>query len=558
MKHAITLLTILLLGPVDAFVVLDGASAAQVLDIFPVSAFDKSGAGRCEISSAYSPSDSLWTPGLDEREVFQVELKHEQDKDCSFALRVGKGGQVYSLRGAFGESVPPSWRPSDDKKSPWNDEVWQFVAVCTKYNGLAALQQAGKLPDAAVAQLRNSPYALSYFIHNSGAYIPGTSSLSSLYCPQLAAAIAGGGRAYRTLNWGLVPQVRTIHRSPILYYTQVRDAGDGVIELTWVVHNFSAREDMVFDYLNAPWGGTRMTSLPVHYVSSPAGELLSREALFTKNYDGAVDVRKTGGWNLACVSEAEDSPSLALVYGRDKHLEEESGKSHAGVERCQFAPSLFRDFRAGEPMYRNQWKDWQTRQPNSFRNYDVIEVIPKLRLKPGKSIWYRSFLIVNRKDRAVELAKSLVDKVDYGFIEFAPATTPRLPVFVRNGRVVASGDKPAFELFAHPVPGTQPLFLVENTETGREVITTDPYVFVAREPVRFDIPKEHPACDYFSHAQGYAMDRNHSRWKRLLGYAFVSKPATGHFTRLAERLDAGMVVQPDAYNLDVWVQSEKP
>jgi hypothetical protein len=425
------------------------------------------------------------------------------------------------------------------------------VAVCSKYNGLDSLLHAGKLPDEVAARLKNSPYHLTYFIHNSGVYFKGEQAVRSLYCPQLAEAVADGGRTYRTLNWGLVPQMRTVHRSPILYYTQVRDVGDGVIELTWVVHNFSTREDVVFDYLNAPWGGTRATSLPVHFVSSPSGELLPRETFFASKYDGAIDVRKTGGWSLASVSDSADSPALALVFGRDKHLESKLQKDRAGTTNCQFAPSLFRDFRAGGPMYQHQWKDWQTRPANSFRNYDVIEVIPKLRLKPGKSIWYRSFLVVNRKDRASELAQSLVDKVDYGLAEFDPATTPRLPVVMRGG-------KPAFELFAYPVPGTQPLFLIENAATGREVVTTDPYLFVAKEPLDFGIPKEHPAADYFRHVQGYAMDKHNSRWRRLLGYAYVAKPATGNFAPLSERLDSTTFPQTDAYHLDLWVQSEKP
>jgi hypothetical protein len=158
---------------------------------------------------------------------------------------------------------------------------------------------------------------------------------------------------------------------------------------------------------------------------------------------------------------------------------------------------------------------------------------------------------VNRKDRASELAQSLVDKVDYGLAEFDPATTPRLPVVMRGG-------KPAFELFAYPVPGTQPLFLIENAATGREVVTTDPYLFVAKEPLDFGIPKEHPAADYFRHVQGYAMDKHNSRWRRLLGYAYVAKPATGNFAPLSERLDSTTFPQTDAYHLDLWVQSEKP
>lgn len=551
MMRYFSIIVVLILNLVGGVSAVESTPDGALLDVFP-SSIGANASGGSSLSWEYTPSKSIWAAGLDERQVFQVELQHQQDKESSFALRVGKGGQIYSLRGAFGESVPPSWREGKDARSPWNDEVWQFVAVCTKYNGPPALQREGHLSEAEAARLKSSPFALTYFIHNSGAYIPGSSAVSSLYCPQLAESAAEQGRVYRTLNWGLVPQVRTIHRSPILYYTQVRDAGDGIIELTWVVHNFSVRQDIVFDYLNGPWGGTRATSLPLTYVSSPRGLPILREELFAKKYDGAVDVRQTGGWSLACASEAADSPSLALVYGRDKHLERALDKSVAEEERVQFAPTLFRDFRAGEPMYRNQWKDWQTRPENSFRNYDVIEVIPKLRLKPGMSIWYRSFLVVNRRDRAIELAKSLVEKVDYGQLTFEAADTPTVPVFVRDGKVVASGSEPAMKLYARPVRGAMPLFLIENAETGRQVITTDPYHFVAKSPLNLGLSKEHSPTEYLAEAQGYSMDQNNTRWRRLLGYALVSRPAAGHFKRLSEILDSTMFPAPDEYQLDLW------
>jgi len=217
------------------------------LDVFPPSVAEASTGGRGEtrISLDYAPSGSLWGEGLDETKVFLSEMDHQGGKDDSFTLRIGHGGQIYSLRGAFGESVPPS-----SKGSPWNDEVWQFVSVCTKYNGVNTLLRAGPVPPEVAERLKKSPYRLTYFVHNAGAYIPGNAAITNLYCPLLGSEISKDGRTYRTVNWGLVPQGRTIHRSPILYYCQTRDVGDGVIEMTYVVHNFSVRDDIVFDHFD--------------------------------------------------------------------------------------------------------------------------------------------------------------------------------------------------------------------------------------------------------------------------------------------------------------------
>ncbi|MBT7702498.1 MAG: hypothetical protein HN700_19590, partial [Verrucomicrobia bacterium] len=656
----------------------------------------------------------------------------------AFTARFGKGGQLYSLRGAFGESIPPQ-----GVGNPWNDEVWQSVAVCGKYNGLPGTQI---LPEAAAERLQKSPYADTYFIHNSGAYmgthvdsgmitlscdvrldpkstvplsvilrdistepwkniaslhmdtealilngkpfgsaeagvwhtvtlsfglgadsdgtltatvaphggeattaktpfeesdikvfnwlglsaagssqgvihidnlcvkrtegpditwplkedfddypvggsfahiagedkakggtafvsdsiaVSGKNSLEihdapglvagwapvvrvdvqstrsgSLYCPLLAADVPDGGRIYRTVNWGIVPQLKTIHRSPILYYVQTRDVGEGVIEVTYVLHNFSARDDIVFDWLNAPWGGTRITSLPYHYVSSADGELWDRQKSVELDLVSGIDVRETGGWNLSCATEADDSPSLALVFGRDRHLDAELERAAKGLPHCQISPSIYRDMISPLP------EDLRRRPEQSWRNYDPAVVIPQLNLKPGTTIWYRSFLVVNRKDRAIELAKSLVDKVDYGYANFEPTTTPMVAL-----------PNAAIELFAHPVPGTMPLFLIENATTGQEVVTTDPYIFVPQEKLDLGIPPGNQKDDYYRQAVGYSMDENNTHWKRILGYGYVEKPEDADFVRLSELLDANRFPATNtpppagqAYHLELWVK----
>ncbi len=520
---------------------------SSLLDVFPKSTVglgDHHG-GTTRFASAFTPSESIWDARLDERPVFQVELQHQQDADNSYSLRIGKGGQIYSLRGPFGESVPPSWRPANSHVSPWNDEVWQFVAVCTKYNGLDATRKAGDVPRSLVERWNKSGYGDTFFIHNSGAYIPDGAKVKSLYCPLLASQVSADGSSFKMLNWGLIPQIKTIHRSPLLYYTQVRDAGDGVIELTWVVHNFSQREDIVFDHLDAPWGGTRISSLPLRFVSSPAGDLLQREGFLSSH--GTADVRKTGGWNISCASDAADCPSLALVYGRDKHLERERARKQAGEPYCQFRHSLYRDWRASEPLYKTSWKDWATRPENSFRNYDVCEIIPKLRIAPGTSIWFRSYLVVGAKNNVMRQASQLVDHVDYGRLEFDAATTPTQSVSLAENSCT-------FKVFTKPVTGSRPVFAIRNTETGQTILTTDPYFFVEQERVSLELPPDHPHHDYFADATGYTMDRNNSDWESLIGYALETRPETGTWRQLSEVLNQETFPPAGGFHRDLWVE----
>ena len=87
------------------------------------------------------------------------------------------------------------------------------------------------------------------------------------------------------------------------------------------------------------------------------------------------------------------------------------------------------------PLYRpiRAWKDWQTRPENSFRNYDVIEIIPRALIRPGTTFWYRSYLVVGAKKQAVELSKKLVPHVDYGLLEFdEKVTIPAIQINLNN------------------------------------------------------------------------------------------------------------------------------
>ncbi len=530
-----------------------------ILDVFPksVAKVSANGQGKTVFTARFTPSGSLWDERLDEKQVFQLEITHKQNVDNSFKLRMGKGGQIYSLRGPFGESVPPSWRAANSHISPWNDDVWQFVAVCTTYNGVEASLKAGKLPADTVARMKNSAYRSSFFIHNSGAYIPDGAEIDSFYCPLLASEVRSEQRSYRMLNFGLVPQIKTVHRSPLLYYTQVRDVGDGIIELTWVVHNFSVRGDVVFDHLNASWGGTRVTSLPLRYVSSRDGELMERKDIL--NSAGVVPVRGTGGWNLSCATEADDSPSLALVYGRDTHLDAERARKATGKPFCQFDRSLYRDWRANAPTYDSRWRDWRTRPANSFRNYDVCEVIPKLRIAPQSTIWYRSFLVVGRKSRTIRLAQSLVDKVDYGLVVFNPEKTPLRAVSVQDGKVQVDNKSeppsPTFKVFTRPVRGTRPLFLIRHVQTGRQIITTDHYYFVKKERVSFQFPAEHPHSEYYKDIHGYSIDQSNSDWQALIGFGFDEKPESGTWRQLSQLVDPSVFPPADRYHRDLWVRT---
>ena len=85
-------------------------------DVFMPTVLTADPDGALTYSDVYTPSGSTWLLDFDESTVFKAELDytHAGDPDRSYTLRIGKGGNVYSFRGVFGESVPPQFRPD-----PW-------------------------------------------------------------------------------------------------------------------------------------------------------------------------------------------------------------------------------------------------------------------------------------------------------------------------------------------------------------------------------------------------------------------------------------------------------
>ena len=115
-----------------------------------------------EYSDTYTNSGSIWTvDSFPESVVFHNRMSYQNsiNPNSSYDIRIGKGGQLYSFRGTFGESVPPQWvnpnwvQPSyggGHSYAPWVDEVWQLVSV-----------------DGSI----HNPPDSSYFIHQAGVYL---------------------------------------------------------------------------------------------------------------------------------------------------------------------------------------------------------------------------------------------------------------------------------------------------------------------------------------------------------------------------------------------------
>ena len=86
-----------------------------------------------------------------EEELFLAKMEHTQEENANrtWTMRFGQAGNIYSLYGPMGETVPPQ----DHTNAPWVDEVWQQVA-----------------PLGSGGNHDNDPNTPVYFIHEAGTY----------------------------------------------------------------------------------------------------------------------------------------------------------------------------------------------------------------------------------------------------------------------------------------------------------------------------------------------------------------------------------------------------
>ena len=190
-----------------------------------------------------------WNPEFAplEAEAFLLQISHGGG-NRSWALRVGRGGSVYSLRGGFGEAMPPQ----SLEGAPWVDTVLQWVGVDTEQNDPAA--------------------GRPWFVHQAGAYM-GDADLEGrpFYSPTLAARCIA--RECSVSSWGQQAHVPTNFTSPVLFTTRLRDCGRGVLEYSVALHNIGNDESRL-KYFNVPWTAVRSASLRDVFHGGGPGEAL--------------------------------------------------------------------------------------------------------------------------------------------------------------------------------------------------------------------------------------------------------------------------------------------
>jgi len=392
----------------------------------------------------YDPSGSAWSVPFDEAHVMDTRLSQTSlDRSVrSWDLRIARGGNIYSLRTpVLGETVPPSFRPDDF--SPWNDDVWQAVAVNTILNRL----DEGK----------------SFFMHQAGVYMKDPILTEPFFSLQVASHLDEGDRSFTTVNW--TPQAHidiyvddvssNDWESYMLMYARYRDLGQGVIEATLGCYNYGP--DLI-NWFNMPWGGVRRTSTEYCFVSKPGGN--DWFGPITNNWGNGLPLNETGGWLGFSATSNGVTPALGFVVGK---------------EADPLLPDQYRQSRLSWG-YAGNFSANET----SWRNYLVVTAVRPYNLTQGHGIWSRYYFVLgdDLQDVSDRIARRQLIGTELRAFDYTESETPLVAYSLSGSgstfRCRENGRTPDFFLYAHPVSGSFPVFEVIENDNSR-YLTWNPY-----------------------------------------------------------------------------------
>jgi len=466
-------------------------TVADVFSVMPASAAAQS-PGNASCTFAYTPSGSTWTAGLNEHAVFLASLTTQD-----FQIGIGKGGQIYSLRTNFGETIAPQ-----RVEAPWVDEVWQFVATNREIVApIIAFQETSSAN-------RTLGYPMEYYIHQAGIYLQGRTGNDIVgaptvpfYSPVLKMKWDAATRTFSVVSWSQQPRSPNVWKSGMLTYASYRDLGNGTIEATNVITNFGEQD---LTMVSTPWGGVRHSTLPQQILSKTAGAWQRVSYNFPSPTFNMAD---TGGWHAWTQNSTNNSsPSLAVVFGTDSS------------ERSDWLP-IRRFMRFG------------TAGDTATRNYQAFSAIGFPVIKPGHTVAARWYLVAGGFGVVRSKASALSSHANLWMPE--TDTSKLTPVWIHNGSPSSTGSgMPSMYLYAQPVPGAVPVFAMEDTRTGYIFATLDPYELCPTAPFPNPLPASHAKRALYQNRVVYYQYNSPGVVRDLLGYACREARATGNDTQV--------------------------
>ena len=489
-------------------------SPPAILDLFPKSNAPALDAKPSEfvVSKQFAPGQhfpSRWAPGVEERPAFHAYLMHQSTDERNWELRLGRGGQIYSIVSSFGEAMPPQ-RPM----SHFNDEVWQMVLFSNDAVDYDLDKGSGAIRDE-----------INSFVHQSGLYVGRKQEHTPdkpFYCPLLASHWDEKARSYTMMNWGLVPTI-SINRSDVIFVTQFRDLGAGVIELNHLCYNFGT---FTYHTFATMWGGVRTSVFPELVLSNPDGSYRFHTPFNLQAKGVYGPVMDTGGWAAATQNAANPSAfALGLIFGRDPTWLDQRKLKQTGKPHWQNSATVYGagDSRGGE------------------RDYTVINMDNRVLIKPGDCFIRRTYMVLGTLNEVAEAGRKLEAHTYVQPIEFQAESCPLVPVYLKTADKAppqptlekpAPDAQPLCQLYAHPVRHSKPVFLLQDGgATGEYILTTDPMLQCRKLPFANPYPAGHEKHAKFQNRHQYLTHQTRTKSWQLLGYAMPADKADAKIER---------------------------
>jgi len=463
-----------------------------------------------------------WKKHVSENTVYHALLRNfDKEGGKNWEIGIGKAGQLYSWRGAWGEVLPPQFMP-------WTDEAWQATSFTGQVGGI--LHELRKLGGGEMGE---------GFVHGSGTtttQYPPTSY--TFYDPMLARWFDEKENAYYVINWGQSPNTPTLFEHKILYYSRYKYLGDGVLEITNASFNFG---DYTYGYAGIPWGGVRQSTFPNVFVSKPDGSYEYTDVGFGE--PGCNNDRKdTGGWMIAS-QDKEDMASLTFGFVFGNGFE---GKKIKGIDKP-----------GGNMGFGHAGKDPSKVSGISLRDYIIMASNVKGTQKPGEGFWTNYFLVVGSKENVIKQGKKYADKPSYGVLDFTEANATLRTLYFDKKLMLTlekkGNAKAVCQIYNQPITHSKPLFRIEEVGSAKVIITTNPYDLSHKADWPNVLPKDHKRYEEFNGRQTclphLSQDKKPLKWT-LLGFVISEKNATLEASKYMSISDVVSVVD-DSGNMFV-------
>ncbi len=431
-----------------------------LLDVFPTSTRGLiPGTNQTFTASAdYTNSGSSWWIPFSEEHVFQERLVNTQyypdsrqcDLQRSWDLRVGHGGQIYSLRSHFGEAIPPQWRTADTNDPyyhgtyacPWMDEVFQTVVWDSTYP--------------------TEPVTERYCHHQAGIALNDTNADANgggvvpFYSPYLGGFADVTNRNYRMVSWPQQPHVPTDYKSDIICYTEYRDIGQGILEASHVIYNFGCSTQ---NYVCLPWTGLRNTSFQNYFTSVPDGTMTRPPS----NVVNSTLFNDTAGWAMACNGTGTNGfdDTLGIVFGQDS-VQTPTWQWQSSLWNFSSAPSNL----PNETNWVNRASHWTTH---------------RVKIEPGKAFYGRYYLVCGSRTQVMSsVTTSLVTNCTFYVYTNAQSEVTNMCWYKSASGMPTTNSTATHLIDTHnkPLYKELPLFVLQSTLDDKISLSTDPYHYV--------------------------------------------------------------------------------